>query len=92
MRTGGVEDGKRYSSYEWFEPFLKNGIHYIRTSIDDLNSTISKIQSLREDEIHRISKLGHMAFKALYNKTTLQCYARLTITNQHRRYNYISVY
>jgi hypothetical protein len=80
IRVGGVGDGgERLSSYEWFEPFLRNEVHYIRTTLDSLQSTVARVKTLPVDRWRAIADRGHQALKALVTDESISCYTWLEV-------------
>mmetsp|Transcript_70132 Transcript_70132/g.116493 ORF Transcript_70132/g.116493 Transcript_70132/m.116493 type:complete len:311 (+) Transcript_70132:38-970(+) len=79
VRVGGFSNGKRASSYEWFEPFLRPNYHYIQTSVDGLHDTLEHIKLMPMERIQTIATNGQSAFSALVNKTSIRCYVTNTI-------------
>lgn len=80
LRVGGYNHGKRVSSYEWFEPLLVEGVHYMRSDIDHLRGSLS---SIRAPESHRrireIAETGFNAARKLFSGTSVLCYSALAM-------------
>jgi len=79
IRVGGFSGGYRLSSYEWFEPFLQDNIHYIQSSIDALPETLERVAKMSMKAKQQIASNGHKAFMALINKTSISCYVRIAV-------------
>ena len=86
LRVGGFDAAScsRVSYYEWFEPMLKAGVHYIQTTIDGLEGTLEDIEAMDEDKLLQIAQRGHRAFMAIANETSLACYAKLELQRVQR--------
>ena len=93
LRVGGfnASDGTWLSHYEWFEPMLKAGVHYMQSTIDGLEATLETIDSMDEEELQQIAKRGKRAFTAITNETSLMCYGKLELmrmrTKKERQQN-----
>ena len=87
LRVGGFNASSRtrLSYYEWYEPMLKAGVHYIQTTIDDLEATIEDIDVMDEDELQQIAVRGQQAFLAISNETSLACYGKLELQRVHKK-------
>ena len=79
VRVGGFFNKTRWSSYEWFEPFLRPNYHFIQTSIDNLQDTLKRVKTMPISHLQAIASNGQNAFEALSNKTSISCYVRNTI-------------
>ena len=81
VRVGGYNSTtrRRLSSYEWFEPFLRAGEHYVQTTIDALPETLRRVEAMGVAEMQRIARNGQRAFFALVNSTTIRCYVEQEI-------------
>jgi len=74
VRVGGFANRTRLSSYEWFEPYLKHGEHFIQTTIDGLEETLARIKRMPLEELQRIARNGQRAFVALTTNESFRCY------------------
>jgi len=86
VRVGGVHKHMRLSSYEWFEPYLNHGTHYIQTTIDNLASTLKVLNHTELEVLHQIALNGQKAFIALTNKTSIACHVRHEIMRTTRQW------
>lgn len=74
VRVGGFSHNTRWSSYEWFEPFLRPNYHFIQTSVDNLRQTLEDIKAMPLGDARTIAANGQRAFSALVNETSIMCY------------------
>ena len=84
VRVGGFRNHQRLSSYEWFEPYLRDREHYIQTTIDNLRATLREIEDMPLAELQRIAENGHRAFVALVNNRSIACHVHLVIARSNR--------
>ena len=76
--TGSPVSEERFSEATWFEPLLRDGYHYIRTSIDDLPRTMrTRVAGVDPATLRRIAERGQRAARALFTLTSVGCYTLL---------------
>jgi hypothetical protein len=69
---------RRVSSYQWFEPLLVEGEHYLRTDLDDISD---KLRTLPPPaKLRRIAAAGRRAAAQLFSRHSVLCYNVLAIT------------
>ena len=74
------EDGAtRTSEFVWFEPLLVDGVHYVRSDLDDLPAALARLRALGTRGRRRIAEAGRAAAHALFTPRSVACYARLVI-------------
>lgn len=79
LRVGGYTEGKRVSAYEWFEPLLVSGIHYLRADIDHLESAMAEVAAMPSSQLGRIARNGYAAAKALFTVPSSTCYSAIAL-------------
>ena len=76
LRVGGHVHGGRpagsASPYEWYEPLLVDGTHYLRTEIDGLQNTLAALPP--SADLKRIAAKGRNAALALFDERAFACY------------------
>jgi len=79
VRVGGWDAAtqRRLSSFEWYEPLLVAGKHYISTSVDDLGVAIEWIASRPDAWRRRVALKGQAAIQALLAERSILCYVLL---------------
>jgi hypothetical protein len=85
LRVGGWSTGKRVSSYEWFEPLLVEGVHYIRTDIDHVADAVRTVREMPLAELEAIARRGYNAAKSLFTERSQNCYATLALAELQPR-------
>ena len=69
---------QRFSEATWFEPLLRDGYHYIRTSVDDLSRTMrTRVAGVDPATLRGIAERGQRAARALFTPTSVGCYTLL---------------
>jgi len=86
LRVGGYNHNaigtlRRSSEYTWFEPLLIEGIHYIRTDVDGLQSTLVNLREASATNLHKVAEAGRKAARALFSNKSIDCYSILAINN-----------
>jgi len=86
LRVGGYNHNatgtlRRSSEYTWFEPLLVEGIHYIRTDIDGLQSTLDNLRNASATNLQKVAEAGRKAARALFSNTSIDCYSILAINS-----------
>ena len=76
----------RVSFYQWFEPLLVSGVHYVRTSVDDLERTVARVYEMPSEEQWRIAKRAYKAASFLFSARGRQCYSTLAFSYMPRPY------
>merc|ERR1712194_938849 len=74
---GDAATQRRLSSFEWYEPLLVAGKHYISTSVDDLGVAIEWIASRPDAWRRRVALKGQAAIQALLAERSILCYVLL---------------
>ena len=84
VRVGGIASTsspvseERFSEATWFEPLLRDGYHYIRTSVDDLSRTMrTRVAGVDPATLRGIAERGQRAARALFTPTSVGCYTLL---------------
>ena len=65
------------SEYTWWEPLLREGVHYIRTDMDQLESTMLKVSGMLDTDRDVVAKAGRAAAHALFSPKSVACYSVL---------------
>jgi hypothetical protein len=85
LRIGGWNNGVRASSYEWFEPLLVDGVHYLRTDIDHLEDARGKLSAMSDHQLHGIAWRGFRAARAIFSEPSRVCYSALRLAALPRK-------
>ena len=84
LRVGGINVGVQPnkawgSEYAWFEPLLVDRRHYVRSTIDQLESTLREVDALGATRRAAIAAAGRAASRALFTSKSMACYALLKV-------------
>ena len=87
VRVGGYAASaagaeKHSSTYEWYEPLLSEGIHYLRTDIDHLHERLQSLPGRTEQHRFALEKIAHQGSEAareLFQRESILCGALLAI-------------
>ena len=103
VRLGGYDahalaHESRASTYEWWEPLLVDGVHYVRTTVDHVEQTlrqraggagaskgVAAAQMNGGGDDAAIARRGRAAMLDLMNATSVRCYALLASDEFARR-------
>ena len=93
VRVGGFKQapnpelgGSRVSYFQWFEPLLVDGVHYVRATVDTLRDTVHQVHAMRPAEQRRIAKRAHEAAGWLFSLQGRRCYSLLALAHTPRPY------
>ena len=78
--------GERLSYYQWFEPLLVSGRHYVQTTVDELPETVRRVQHMPLQKQRRIAKAAHEAASWLFSLRGRRCYNLLALTHVPKPY------
>eukprot|EP00756_Hemistasia_phaeocysticola_P049554 Hpha_TRINITY_DN24057_c0_g1::TRINITY_DN24057_c0_g1_i1::g.130345::m.130345 len=90
VRVGGLPSdsnpGDKGSSFEWFEPLLRDRVHYLRVSpaATDLAETV-RWALANDGEAHRIARRGTALMRELQSPVSALCYAYSSLTALSKR-------
>jgi hypothetical protein len=72
--------------YEWFEPFLKEWVHYIpvRWDLSDLFRQLEWAKN-HDDRAQYISSNAKVLGRALFSPEIMACYTYFTVTRFHKK-------
>ena len=74
LRVGGASAADGWvSSYEWFEPYLVDGVHYVRTDFDRLGDGLRRMTALPDGDKRRMRRLARRAAEGLFSDDGLRC-------------------
>ncbi|KAL1528845.1 hypothetical protein AB1Y20_010168 [Prymnesium parvum] len=85
MRVGGYDEAaplqsRRVSTYEWFEPLLREGVHYLQSDIDKLNASLWRGEDLFvRTDADRIRGRARAAALDLFSPRSIRCYSELAM-------------
>lgn len=88
LRLGGYNaqeppKTRRASSYQWFEPLLVEGVHYLRTDLDGLADFLQKMP--QPAAMQRVAARGRLTGQALFSRRSQLCYAALAVDAYAKR-------
>ena len=77
VRVGGYNAGaplgqRRASWFQWFEPLLVEGLHYIRTDLDGLTKTLDRLPDV--GSLIAMGLRGQQMARSLFTQLSVDCY------------------
>ena len=86
LRSGSCILRQEERMYEWFEPFLKEWVHYIpvRWDLSDLFRQLEWAKN-HDDRAQYISSNAKVLGRALFSPEIMACYTYFTVTRFHKK-------
>jgi len=88
LRSGGCILRQEERMYEWFEPFLKEWVHYIPVNWD-LSNLLNQLEWAKsnDEEAQQISFRAKVLGEALFSPEIMACYTYCTLIHFHKKFD-----